>query len=56
MRVDPYVLKILRAIVDGYDVEVKDDRYFVVENPDHSNPWDDPYLVLDVDKLQEVSL
>lgn len=42
------VYKVLKAIAEGYKVQGVDGRYVVVENPKYKNPWDDPYIIVDI--------
>lgn len=48
-KVSPKLQKIFQALKDGYDYTLDWDKntgvfYFLVDNPDYKNPWDDHYL------------
>lgn len=44
--------KALFAIAEGYPVKASEDRYIIVENPDHREELGtDPFLVIDVPEL-----
>lgn len=48
------LLKALQAIAEGYPIDVHYDYLIRVANPDFNEPWDDPYIVIDMSIMRNI--
>lgn len=48
------LLEALDAIAQGYILDVYDDQYIRAVNPDFDEPWDDPFIMIDLHIMKDI--